>query len=127
MHLVLKIIAATAAVSVVFTIWLIVMLVGPRGFGPLLNAGMLGVMTLLGWAVTLVLGPFAAFQLWRHRESGRVAGLVLFGFGVVYYVVGFFALRAPEADPGQIAAAAIAYALPVVILASPPARKACSQ
>lgn len=127
MHLLLRIIAATAAVSVVFTIWLIAMLVIPRGFRPLLNAGALGIMTLLGWAVTLVLGPFAAVQLWRHRESGRRAGLVLFGLGVVYYGVGFFALRAPEAQPGQIAAAAIAYALPVVILASPPARKACSQ
>jgi apolipoprotein N-acyltransferase len=126
MQALLRIIAAIAAVSVVATLVLMAILIGRAGLRPFLVASPLGILTLIGWAITLALGPFAAAQLWRHRESGRIAGLILFGFGAAYYLAGFFWLRAPEAESGQIIAAIIAYAIPVLILASPPARRACS-
>jgi hypothetical protein len=125
MEIVLKIIAATAAISVVFTIWLLLLLVSTRGIQSMLGAGALGVITLAGWAATLVLGPFTAVQLWRLKESGRMAGLVLFAIGALYYVAGLLWLRSAEEASGQIAAAVIAYALPAVILALPAARRAC--
>ena len=125
MTLVLKSIAATAAVSVIFTIWLMLAIVSARGIRPLLGAGALGVLTLAGWVVTLVLGPLTTVRLWHLQESGRRAGLVFFSFGVVYYVAGFLWLRSPEAQSAQVIAAAIAYAVPAAILATPAARRAC--
>jgi hypothetical protein len=124
--LLLRIVAATAAISVVFTIWLILVIGTAGGFSALVRGGALGVLTLIGWAVTLALGPVTAVQLWRLKESGRKAGLILFGFGVVYYIAGFLWLRAPEAQTSQIAMAVIAYALPLVFLALPGTRQACT-
>lgn len=125
MPLLLRVVAATAAASLVLTIWLILQLVIPRGVQPLLDTGPLGFLTLAGWAVTLLIGPIAAVQLWRLRPSGRVAGLIVFGFGLIYYTVGLIWLRAPEALIGDIAVAMLAHAVPVAILALPAARRAC--
>ncbi|MCA1561025.1 MAG: hypothetical protein LC804_12420 [Acidobacteria bacterium] len=79
--------AAIAAVSVVFTISLVAIFAASRGVRSMLETGPLGIMTLVGWALTLSVAPIAAIQLWRYKESGRLAGLVVFGFGVVYYVL----------------------------------------
>jgi apolipoprotein N-acyltransferase len=125
MPLVLRMIAATAAASLVLTIWLILQLVVPRGIQPLLDSGPLGALTLGGWAVTLLAGPVAAVQLWRLKESGRLAALAVFGFGLVYYIAGYFWLRSASASGRQILAAIVAHAIPVVILALPAARRHC--
>ena len=126
MPILLRIVAAIAAVSVIFTIALIVMLVGPRGLRPLLETGPLGIFTLVGWVITLAAGPIAAVRLWQLRQSGRLAGLVLFGFGILYYVAGLIWLRAPEAQTTQILMAVAGYSVPFIILAVPAARRACS-
>ena len=125
MHIVLKAVAATAAASVVFTIWLMLVLVSAGAHRQLFAAGALGVLTALGWLVTLTLGPVAAVQLWRLKESGRLAALAVFGFGVVYYTAGFFWLRTPGAPRTQIVAAIVAYAIPVAMLALPAAKRHC--
>jgi hypothetical protein len=39
----------------------------------------LGLATLFGWAITLFAGPVAAVQLWRLKESGRRAALLVVG------------------------------------------------
>jgi hypothetical protein len=124
--LLLKSIAAVAATSVAFTLLLVVLIIGRGGFTPLLNAGVFGVVTLLGWVVGLTFGPLATVQLWRLHERGRIAALILFGYGFLYYVAGYFWLRSPEASSTQIVAAAIAHLVPVLILASPQAKRACS-
>jgi hypothetical protein len=126
MPLVLKSIAVVAATSVAFTLLLVVLIVGRGGFTPLLNAGVFGVVTLLGWVVGLTFGPLATVHLWQLRERGRIAALILFGYGCLYYLVGYVWLRTPEAPSTQIIAAAIAHLVPVLILASPQARRACS-
>ena len=126
MRLVLKTIAAIAASSVAFTAALIVLIVNRGGFPHLLNARFFGFVTLLGWVIGLTLGPLAAVQLWRLRQRGRLAALILFGYGLFYYVAGYFWLSTAEAQSGQIIAAAIAHAIPVLILASPQAKAACS-
>jgi hypothetical protein len=72
--------------------------------------------------IALAVGPVAAVQLWRFRQSGRRAGIILFGYGLAYYLVGLVALRSPEASTRQIVAAATMFALPVVVLLLPRAR-----
>ena len=72
--------------------------------------------------IALAVGPVAAVQLWRFRPGGRRAGIVLFGCGLAYYVVGLLALRSPEASTWHIVAAAVMFALPLVVLLLPRAR-----
>ena len=126
MPLLLKSIAAVAATSVAFTLLLVVLILGRGGFTALLNAGVFGVVTLLGWVVGLTIGPLATMHLWQLRERGRLAALVLFGYGFLYYLAGYFWLRTLEAPSTQIVAAAVAHLVPLLILASPQARRACS-
>jgi hypothetical protein len=121
-RLLIRIVAVLAAVSVLGTLWFVVAFAAAGGLGPLLSSGLLGGLTIVGWVIALVVGPVAAVQLWRFRESGRRAGIILFGFGLLYYAVGLFALRAPEASVGQIVAAATMFAVPLVVLISPRAK-----
>ena len=125
MPILLKAVAATAAASVIFTIWLVLALLSAGADLRVLAAGALGVLTIIGWVVTVTLGPVAAVQLWRLKESGRLAAIAVFGFGLVYYVAGYFWLRTASASGRQILAAIVAYAIPVVILALPAARRHC--
>ncbi len=125
MVLVLKVIAATAAISVIFTIWLVLLLLSTGRFPSLASAGALGIMTIVGWVVTLTLGPFTVVQLWRLKERGRLAGIGLFAFGTLYYAAGLMWLRSPEAPTAQIVIALAAYALPAILLSLPAARRAC--
>lgn len=110
--------AVLAAVSVLATLWFISAFVAQGGLAQWLRSGALGAMTIVGWVITLVVGPVATVQLWRFRASGRRAGIVLFGFGLVYYVVGLTALRAPGAPIAQIVVAAITFAAPLLLLLS---------
>jgi hypothetical protein len=83
---------------------------------------LLGGLTIVGWLIALVAGPVATVQLWRFRQSGRHAGIVLFGSGLAYYLVGLLALRSPEASTRQIVAAAAMFALPLAVLLLPRTR-----
>jgi hypothetical protein len=85
-----------------------------------------GIVTLLGGVVGLTLGPMATVHLWRLRERGRIDALILFGYGFLYYVDGYFWLRSPEVQSSQIIAAGVAHLVPLLILASPQAKRACS-
>lgn len=118
MRLLIRIVAALAGVSVLGTLWFIAALAAGGGLGTLLRSGLLGALTIAGWVVTLVVGPVAAVQLWRFREIGRRAGIMLFGFGVVYYVVGLLVLRARDAPIAPIVAAATMFAVPLLVLLS---------
>jgi hypothetical protein len=84
--------------------------------------GLLGGLTIVGWVIALVVGPVATVQLWRLRQSGRRAGIILFGYGLAYYLVGLLALRSPEASTRQIFAAATMFAVPLVVLPVPRTR-----
>jgi hypothetical protein len=119
---IVRVLAVLAALSVATTLWFVASFFRAGGLRALLASGLLGVLTLVGWIVTLVIGPVAAVQLWKLRESGRRAGLLLFGYGLAYYVLGLFALRAPEASVWQIVAATTMFAVPFVVLLLPRTR-----
>ena len=57
--------------------------------GALLTTGLLRGLTIVGWVITLVVGPGGGCPVVRLRPSVRRAGVILLGYGLAYYVVGF--------------------------------------
>jgi hypothetical protein len=92
------------------------------GYEDFSHPGLLGGLTILGWVITFVAGSVAGVQLWRFRESGRRAGIVLFGYNIVYYIAGLFCLRSPEASVWQLLIAAGTSTLPLLVLLAPRTR-----
>ena len=123
MRILLRLIAILAAVSVLFTVWFVIAFARIGGLQALSAKTALAAFTFIGWVITLGAGPFVAIQLWRLRDSGRRAGLVMFGFGLAYYLVGL--LGAPQAQAGPAWTAALIYAVPFAVLLSKPARETC--
>jgi hypothetical protein len=126
MRILIRTIAVLAAVSVLGTVWFVVAFAAAGGLRGLLTSGLLGGLTIVGWVIALVAGPVATVQLWRLRQSGRRAGILLFGYGLAYYLVGLLALRSPEASTRQIFAAATMFALPLGVLLLPRTRMLCA-
>ncbi len=126
MRLLVRLVAVFTALTVTQTILFIVGFVVAGRLGALLTFGPLAVLTILGWVVVLTAGPLTAVQLWRFRESGRRAGVLLFGYNVAYYAVGLVALRSPEASVVRIAVALAIFALPLPVLLSKRTRALCS-
>ena len=80
-------------IAVYFAIAFLGSLLEVVSFAPRVNAnvlrslGLIGVLTFVGWGLGIFVGPFAAIQLWRLKNIGRVAGIVLFAFVAVYGVL----------------------------------------
>jgi hypothetical protein len=121
MRILIRAIAVLVMLSVIVTFWFIAGFARTGGLGGLLTAGALGVLTILAWAITIIVGPVAALQLWRYRETGRLAGLMFFGSGLAYYVIGL-GIRTAEASVWPILIAAGMFALPLFILLLPRVR-----
>ena len=71
MRLLVRIVAVLAAVSVLGTVWFVAAFAAAGELQALLTSGLLGSLTIVGWVITLVVGPVATVQLWRFRQSGR--------------------------------------------------------
>jgi hypothetical protein len=121
MRLLIRIVAVLAAVSVFGTVWIVTAFVWSGALILLLKAGLLGAATIVGWVIALAVGPIATVQLWRFRQSRR-AGIILFGSGLAYYLVGLLAWRAPGASVWANVAMAATYALPLAALLLPRTR-----
>jgi hypothetical protein len=122
MRFLIRVVAVLAAVSVLGTVWFVAAFAATGGLRALVTSGLLGALTIVGWVIALVVGPVAAVQLWRFRPGGRSAGIILFGYGLAYYLVGLLALRSPEASTRQVLAAATVFAFPLVVLLLPGTR-----
>ena len=125
MRTVLRLIAVLAGFSVVVTI-IFIFRFGWARIEALLATGTLGALTIVGWLVTLIAGPMAAIQLFRLRESGRIAAAVFFGSMLIYYVVGLLAFRQPEAPTAPIVTLCVVLMALVIILLSSAAKRACT-
>ena len=112
-----------AAFSVVSTVQLVVALAIHGQLGAILTRNALGALTVTGWIICLTVGPVAVIQLWRYRNSGRQAGMVLFGYTVAYYLAG---IEAHGSQTPVLFSTAIA-ALPLCVLVSKPARTLCDR
>jgi hypothetical protein len=87
-RLLIRFVSVLDAVSVLGTVWFVAAFAATAGLRALRTSGVLGGLTIVGWVITLIAGPVAAVQLWRFRHSGRRAGIILFGYGLTYYLVG---------------------------------------
>src|SRR4051812_17220742 len=97
MRFAIRAVAVLAALSFAVTLAFVVAAVLSGGLFDLLSRGAFGAATAFGWGITLTAGPLTAVELWRFRERGRRVGLILFGMGLLYYLVGLFAWRSPAA------------------------------
>ena len=122
----MRLVAVVAAFTVIGTIWFMVTAPLVRDAVLSVASGAFGALTTLGWAVSLVAGPIAAVQLWRLKESGRRAAIVVFGYGLAYYVFGLLIFRDPESPLGPILFAVVSFGIPLAIVLSRQAREICS-
>ena len=116
MRFAVRAVAVLAALSFSATLAFIALSARTGGLTALLSKGAFGAATAFGWGIALTAGPLTAIELWRFRESGRRAGLILFGSGLLYYVIGIFAWRSPAAPLAPIVVASVVYGMPVVFL-----------
>jgi uncharacterized membrane protein YeaQ/YmgE (transglycosylase-associated protein family) len=91
----------------------------------LFHSGPFGLLTALGWSITLVVGPPAVILLWRRRDAGRVASIGLWGSICLYYLLGVLFFRTPATRYGYTFASIIGSMVLVVLMASPQAKGAC--
>ena len=90
MKIVLRLISLALAVSVAGTVWAI-WFFWPRLFESLAHGdagGVFGLWTILSWLLQLTLGSFAAVELWRLRERGRIAAIVIYMNAILYNTLG---------------------------------------
>src|SRR5262245_24038611 len=97
MRIAIRAVAVLAALSFSITLAFVAAIVRSGGLPELLSRGAFGVATAFGWGITLTAGPIVTIDLWRFRERGRRLGLLLFGSGLLYYVIGLVAWRSPAA------------------------------
>jgi hypothetical protein len=125
MRIFLRVIAIWIGLQIAYSLLLIWRVASSGRIGELSHAGVLGLATLLGWFLTLSVGPFAVVQLWRLRESGRKLSLLLSGFGFTYYAAGVLFFRGPGAETATIAVPILGNLLLSVLLVSSPVRRVC--
>lgn len=121
----LRVIAIWIALQLAYSILLIWRMVLLGGIRELSRSGVFGFTTMLGWLLTLSVGPFATVQLWRLRESGRKSALLLSAFAFAYYSAGFLFFRGPGAEASKIALPIVGNLIFSVFLVSSPVRRTC--
>jgi CDP-diglyceride synthetase len=89
------------------------------------QSGPLGIITLVNWGVTLLAGPFAFVQLLRLRNSGRLAGALVFGMMTIFYVAAAFLFRDPGDPLLPVAFTALVTGVCTAMLLIPAAKEAC--
>jgi CDP-diglyceride synthetase len=123
-RLMMRMLALLIAACVVIVIVLLARS-GVTRLRSLTQAGPLGISTLVNWGVTLLAGPFAFVQLMRLRNSGRIAGAIVFGVMTLYYLAAAFLFRDPGDPLLPVAFTALVTAACTAMLLIPAARQAC--
>jgi hypothetical protein len=120
----MRMLALLVAASVAIVILLLVRSGIPR-VQSLAKTGPLGIATLVNWGVTLLIGPFAVIQMLRLRNSGRLAGALVFAAMTVYYVLAAFVFRDPGDPWMPVAFTALVTGMCMLMLLIPATKDAC--
>ncbi len=89
MKLILRLISVLTTIAVLWTIFFIIRIYSSGGMTAMMKDIRLALPTIFGWLMSLLLGPFASIQLWRLKNSGRVATVFLVTYSILYYTYGF--------------------------------------
>jgi len=127
MRVVLRVISVLVALAVVMTTALAFQFVANDRIGALLSIGVFGLLTLTDWMLTILAGPFAAVQLWRHRSSGRRATVLLAAFGVFYYFSGLLVFRSPGTNMTVVVIMLVIHGAVLALLLTAAARRQCGE
>ena len=125
MRFTLRMLALLVGASVIFTI-IPVARAGSAGVAKLAASGTFGIVTIVAWAITVVVGSFAAIQLLRLKNSGRLAAAFVFALMAIYYLAGAFVFRDPGEPWVPIAITAALAAACMVMLLLPMAKYVCT-
>ena len=123
----LRIIAGLTAFGVVMTVPVVLRFTTNGGIAALLGTGVFGLLTVLGWLLTLLVGPFAAVQLWRLRPSGRRVTAFLAAYTTIYYASGLVFFRGPDTNVAVVVFMVAINAAASVFLLSGHARVQCGE
>ena len=123
----LRIIAGLTAFAVVMTVPVVLRFTTNGGIAALLGTGVFGLLTVLGWLLTLLVGPFAAVQLWRLRPSGRRVTAFLAAYTTIYYAAGLVFFPGPGAKVAVVVFMLAISAAASVFLLSGHARVQCDE
>jgi hypothetical protein len=124
MKIIIRFLSSVVAITVVVTISMVLVVVRIDGaMNGLIQTGLFGAWTILGWILLLIGGPFAAVQLWRLRPSGRVVTIVLFANAALYYTVGAWFFAKPATDTPTMMMAAVLNAIGCAFLLSQSAKR----
>lgn len=89
------------------------------------RSGAIGSGTLCFWAVTLLIGPVAAVQLWRLRQVGLFATGLLGALGLVDALVRLLLYRTPDTTVEPLLLEVVLSSALLALVGSPAARRAC--
>jgi hypothetical protein len=127
MRVLLRVVSVILVISAGMTALLIVrMFRASSHLTRMLLSTPMGVITLVGWAITIVAAVPSAVLLWRYRRAGRIGASVIFGATFVYYFLGLTLFRRPDSAVHAMFVRLVASGLFLVILTRPSAVRACS-
>ncbi len=127
MRTVLKVLAGILWWPILATLLLVWRLWRADSLKTVVESGLFGAATALGWALTLVMGPVAAILLWRLEERGRRVALCLSLFALGYYLISWAYFRSPQTNYLNLAFAVAGNFAFAAILLAKPAREACQK
>jgi len=79
----------------------------------------LSALGTVAFIVALVRGGHAG-ELFSSGPLGVVTGILVFGYGFIYYVVGILLLRSPAASVPQLVLASVVFGVPLAVLLTSP-------
>lgn len=127
MKIVIRIISLIFSIAILWTLSTVLQFYSHGWIGILINKGLFGVMTVLGWILTLTVGPFVAVQLWRFKHNGRLFGIALFGYATIYYLAGIFLFRTAGSKISIIIVSLLLNASGILLLNSNSAKSICKK
>jgi hypothetical protein len=124
--LLIRTVAVIAGVSAAGKLWALVNVARAGEMGTVIASGVFGWLTMAAWAVALATGPLALVYLWKFRESGRLAAIVFFGYGLAYYAAGLVVLGDADTGAAAVLVAVASFAAPLAVLLLPSTRRVCA-
>lgn len=53
-------------------------------------------LTVAGWIIVIIIGPYASIQLWRLKKGGRNASFIILIYSIIYYILTLYYYPPPE-------------------------------